>query len=283
MKTSRILVALLFSMLLGWGQQRISLDLQDITLEEALNKVAQASGERIIVVGEMKEKVNASVKRATVEGALNLLTSSLPKIKWVKVSLPAEAKFSPQELLLTVKTLRAINFSGLVLEEGANKITYTKGSVAISSGKGKMQTLFLVWREEETPSLSLQQLQMQNLSTQDYLNLYWQMLNAFLSLDPQKRKEVLFGTFNMLFQDPVFFQRLMQEYTAMFTSLTPEEMRMMFGQMIKVMQNIPPQFWIQMGQAMMQMTQEMMPILQEMAPQLQEMMPPNMEGGAPQQ
>jgi hypothetical protein len=161
-----------------------------------------------------------------------------------------------------------VKISKVVAEGNDGELFFMRSSRA-SLGEKNLRTVYVVWEEMSPANISqLASLSSAKLSPQDYINLNWFMLNSFLSMTPEEKKQVLFGAFNMVFQDPALPQRIMSEYFSMLTTLSPEEMGQLIGASFRAMQSIPPEFWNQMMQSMSQWMQTMGPQIQQMIPQM---------------
>lgn len=258
-----VLLAILLVSSLWAGE--IALDLRDIFLHDVINSLAQQAKEEIIQGSDLAVKITATIKCSTLEEALKALSVLHPRLRWVKLSFPAKEKISREDIILTAMALQSVKISRVVASWKDEAIFFSKGARA-SLGDKELRTVYVVW--EEGPSiLNMLSAPQVRLTPQDYLNLNWMMLNAFLSMTPEERKQVLFGSFNMVLQDPALLQRMMQESFATMMTLTPEEMGKLIGASLQAMQSIPPEFWQQMMQSMGQ-------LMQQMGPQFPGMMPP---------
>lgn len=256
------LVVLLASTLIA-GE--ITLDLRDTPLKDAITSLAQQTKEEIIQSGNLAVRINGFIKCSTLEEALKALSVFYPRMKWSKLSFPAKEKISHDDIILTAMALQSVKLSRVFASGKEGAIFFSKGE-NVSLGEKELRTVYVVW-EEGPSAVNLLSASQTKLTPQDYLNLNWMMLNAFLSMTPEERKQVLLGSFNMVLQDPSLLQRMMQESLATMMTLTPEEMGKLLGASIQAMQSIPPEFWQQMMQSMGQ-------FMQQMGPQFPGMMPP---------
>lgn len=270
-----LLIFLLIPSLWATG---IVLDLNDVSLKDALSQLAKQTGKEIIADDSLQVKITASVRCSSLEEALKALSILYPRMRWATLSFPAKEKISNEDLILTAKALQSVKLSKLILKGQDGDVLFSKAERASFTDKD-FKTVYVVWAETPSPQalLSTQRIK---LSPQDYLNLNWMMLNAFLSMSPEERKQVLLSSFNMMLQDPTLLQRIMQESFATMMTFTPEEMGKLIGASFQAMQSIPPEFWQQMMQMSAQLMQQLGPQLQQMSPQLPQMTPPN--GGGTQ-
>lgn len=268
MKARVVLLAIcLLSPLLA---EEIALDLRDTPLKDAIVQLSQQTKEEIIRGSDLGAKVTGSIRCFSLEEALKALSLLYPRLKWAKLSFSLKEKVSQEDIVLTARALQAVKLSKVVLKGQEGDILFTKAERA-ALGDKEIKTVYVVW--EEGPNiLSLLSTPQGKLTPQDYVNLNWMMLNAFLSMTPEERKQVLLASFDMVLKDPALLQRMMQESLSMMTTLTPEEMGKLIGASLQAVQSIPPEFWQQMMQSMGQ-------VMQGMGPQVPGMMPPMGGGG----
>jgi hypothetical protein len=266
LRTIVLLIVCLFVSTLWAGQ--IALDLQSTPVNEVLTKLSQETKEEIITEGTIQAKLTGSIRCSTLEEALNALSVLHPSLKWAKLVFPATEKISNEDIITTAKALKLVKFSKVVAEGKDGDLFFMRSSKA-SLGEKNLRTVYVVWEEMSPANIAqLASLSSAKLSPQDYINLNWLMLNSFLSMTPEEKKQVLFGAFNMVFQDPALLQRIMSEYFSMLTTLSPEEMGQLIGASFKALQSIPPEFWNQMTQSMTQWMQTMGPQIRQMIPQM---------------
>jgi len=247
-----VMIPLIISSL--WAGE-LALDLRDTPLKDAIASLSQQTKEEIIPGSDLTAKITGTIKCSTLDEALQALSLLYPRFRWVKLSFPAKEKISQEDIIVTARALQAVKISKVVASRKEGALFFSKGERA-SLGDKDTRTVYVVW--EEGPSiLNLLSAQQVKLTPQDYLNLNWMMLNAFLSMSPEERKQVLLGSFNLVLRDPTLMQRMMQESLATMMTLTPEEMGKLIGASIKAMQSIPPEFWQQMRQSMGQLSQQM--------------------------
>lgn len=266
MRTIALLTICLYVSSIWAGQ--IALDLQSTPVNEVLTKLSQETKEEIITEGTLQARLTGSIRCSTLEEALNALTVLQPSLKWAKLVFPSGEKISKEDIIITAKALKMVRISKVVAEGKDGDLVFMRSSKA-SLGEKNLRTVYVVWEEIGPANIAqLASISSAKLSPQDYLNLNWFMLNSFLSMTPEERKQVLFGAFNMIFNDPALLQRIMSEYFSMLTTLSPEEMGQLIGASFRAMQSIPPEFWNQMMQSMSQWMQMMGPQLQQMIPQM---------------
>jgi len=266
LRTIGLLIICLFVPSIWAGQ--IALDLQSTPVNEVLTKLSQETKEEIITESTIQAKLTGIIRCSTLEEALNALSILQPNLKWAKLSFPASEKISKEDIIITAEALQLVKISKVVVE-GKDGDSFFMRSSKSSLGEKNLRTVYVVWEEIGPTNLAqLASLSSTKLSPQDYLNLNWLMLNSFLSMTPEEKKQVLFGAFNMIFKDPALLQRIMSEYFSMLTTLSPEEMGQLIGASFKAMQSIPPEFWNQMMQSMSQWMQTMGPQIRQMIPQM---------------
>jgi hypothetical protein len=266
LRTFGLLIVSLFVSTLWAGQ--IALDLQSTPVNEVITKLSQETKEEIITEGTIQAKLTGSIRCFTLEEALDALSVLHPSLKWAKLVFPANEKISKEDIIITAKALKLVKISKVVAEGKDGDLFFMRSSRA-SLGEKNLRTVYVVWEEMGPANIAqLASLSSAKLSPQDYINLNWLMLNSFLSMTPEEKKQVLFGAFNMIFQDPALLQRIMSEYFSMLTTLSPEEMGQLIGASFRALQSIPPEFWNQMMQSMSQWMQTMGPQIQQMIPQM---------------
>jgi len=275
MKARFILPILLFVPLLWAGE--ITLDLQDTPLRDVIAKLSQGTKEEIIPGSDLEIKLTGNIRCTTLEEALRSLSILHPKLRWAKLTFPAKEKVSQEDIVISAKALQAIKLSKVALRGQEGDVLFSKAERA-ALGDEETRTVYVLWEEGEN-ILNLLSTPQDKLTVQDYLNLSWKMLDAFLSMTPGERKQALLAGYEMMLQDPTLLQRMMQESLSTMMALTPEEAGRLMRASLQAMQSIPPEFWQQMMQSMQQFMQQMGPQLQQMAPQFPGAMPPMGGGG----
>ncbi|MGB9877281.1 MAG: hypothetical protein ACPLPS_05895 [bacterium] len=267
MKKPYFLLLLIFLSSL-WAKE-IVLDLQSVKVSDILARLSKETTQEIITAREIKKEITGSIRCSTLEEALNALCLLYPNLRWTKLVFPAGEKVSNEDIVLTARALKLVKIPKVIAVDKGEDLLFMRSSRA-SLGERNLRTVYVVWEEMGIGNLAeISSLQTVKLTPQDYLNMNWLMLNAFLSMTPEERKQVLLGSFSLIFRDPTLLQRMMQESLSTLMTLSPEEMGQLVGASLRAMQAIPPEFWNQMMQSMGQFMNQMGPQIQQMVPQMQ--------------
>ncbi len=246
MKAPRVL--LLFFLLPFLWAGELALDLRNTPLKNVIAYLSQETKEEIIQGSDLTTGVNGYIRCSNLEEALKAISLLYPRLNWAKLSFPVKEKVSKEDIILTARALQAVKLSKVAASGKEGDIFFTKTGRA-GIGEKDIKTVYVVW--EEAPNLlNLLSTPQAKLTPQDYINLNWMMLNAFLSMSPEEKKQVLLASFDMVLRDPALLQRMMQESLSLVSTLSPEEMGKLVGASIQAVQSIPPEFWQQMMQSM---------------------------------